>query len=125
VSRTLVRAVALLFALLLPCAAAVHAAGNKSAAPNRFGAIAYHRESQSWGVGYDTARARDAELVALKECGRRECLVVHKFKNGCAALAAGAKSFAAASGATRDEAETKALNRCGAGCAQLAWGCTR
>ena len=119
-----VRAAAL-FALLLACAAAAHAAGNKSAAPNRYGAIAYQRESQAWGVGYDTARARDAEIVALRECGRRDCVVVHKFKNGCAALVSSAKAFVTASGATRDEAETKALNRCGAGCTPLAWGCTR
>jgi hypothetical protein len=40
--------------------------------------------------------------------------VIHKF-NGCAALADGPKS-GGASGATRDEAETKALRRSGGGC---------
>ena len=112
----------LLFGLLL---ALPLDAARPSPVPNRYGAIAYHRASQSWGLSYDTARARDAEVAALKQCGQRECLVVHKFKNGCAALAANARTFAAASGATRDEAETKALNRCGAGCTALAWGCTR
>ena len=97
----------------------------KSAVPNRFGAIAYHRASQSWGVSYDTARERDASLAALQQCANRECEVVHKFKNGCAALADGPKAWAASSGATRNEAETKALKRCGAGCKALAWGCTR
>jgi hypothetical protein len=100
-------------------------AAKPSATPNRYGAIAYHRASQAWGVSYDTARARDAELAALKQCGQRECLVIHKFKNGCAALASGPKAFATASGATRDEAETKAGLRCGEGCTPLAWGCTR
>ena len=100
-------------------------AAKQAAIPNRFGAIAYHRASQSWGVSYDTARARDAELAALKQCGQRECVVIHKFKNGCAALVDGSKSFATASGATRDEAETKALKRCGADCKPLAWACTR
>jgi len=114
----------LALAIVLFSGFAVQAA-KQSATPNRYGAIAYHRASQSWGVSYDTARARDAEVAALKQCGQRECLVVHKFKNGCAALAASAKSFAAASGATREEAETKALGRCGAVCAPLAWGCTR
>jgi ribosomal protein L12E/L44/L45/RPP1/RPP2 len=111
------------FALLL-FISSVEAA-KQSAIPNRFGAIAYHRASQSWGVSYDKARARDASLEALKQCGHRECEVVHKFKNGCAALADGAKAAAAASGATRDEAETKALRRCGAGCRPIAWACTR
>jgi hypothetical protein len=100
-------------------------AAKKTAVPNRFGAIAYHRASQSWGVSYDKARARDASVEALKQCGQRECEVVHKFKNGCAALADGPKTFATSSGATRDEAETKALKRCGANCNPVAWACTR
>ena len=100
-------------------------AAKQSAVPNRFGAIAYHRASQSWGVSYDKARARDASVEALKQCGHRQCEVIHKFRNGCAALADGPKAAAAVSGATRDEAETKALKRCGAGCKVLAWACTR
>ena len=105
-------------------------AAKQSATPNRFGAIAYHRASQSWGAGYDFARARDANVAALKQCGHHQCEVMHKFKNGCAALADGTKIQAAASGATRDEAETRALRRCGevnraANCTLVAWACTR
>jgi hypothetical protein len=105
-------------------------AANKSAVPNRYGAIAYHRESQSWGLSFDKARARDANVQALQQCGRKQCEVVHKFKNGCAALAEGPKISVAVSGATRDEAETKTLRRCaekngGKECTVLAWGCTR
>ena len=113
------------FVLAFPAQAA-----KQSATPNRFGAIAYHRASQSWGVSYNTPRARDASVEALKQCGHRQCEVVHKFKNGCAALADGPKAPAAASGATRDEAETKALGRCSklnnaASCNMVAWACTR
>lgn len=102
----------------------------RSAEPNRFGAIAYYRASQSWGVGYNFARARDANVEALKQCGHGKCEVVHKFRNGCAALADGPKIHAAASGATRDEAETKTLRRCTetnkqASCTLIAWACTR
>ena len=100
-------------------------AAKQSPIPNRLGAIAYHRASQSWGLSYDTPRARDASVAALRQCSHRECEVVHKFKNGCAALADGPKAAAASSGATRDEAETKALKRCGAGCKPIAWACTR
>lgn len=105
-------------------------AATKSMAAGRYGAIAYHRESQSWGLSYDKAKARDASIEALKQCGRKQCEVVHKFSNGCAALAEGPKTFAAMSGATRDEAETKTLRRCserngGKDCTVLAWGCTR
>ena len=121
------RGVVVLFALLLifPVQAA-----KQSAVPNRYGAVAYHRASQSWGVSYDTARARDASVEALRQCGHRECEVVHKFRNGCAALADGPKIHAAASGATRDEAETKTLRQCsakngGKTCTRVAWACTR
>ena len=104
-------------------------AAKQSAAPNRFGAIAYHRASQSWGVSYDKARARDARVEALKQCGNGKCEVIHKFKNGCAALADGPKIQAVASGATRDEAETRTLRRCaevnrGASCNVIVWACT-
>jgi hypothetical protein len=118
------RGLALVVALLLSFTVQ---AAKQSPTPNRFGAIAYERASKSWGISYDKTRARDAELEALRQCGGKRCVVVHKFKNGCAALVDGpnAKSPAAASGATRDEAETKALKRCGTDCAALAWGCTR
>ena len=104
--------------------------GKRSAEPNRFGAIAYNRASQSWGVGFNFARARDANVEALKECGHGKCEVVHKFRNGCAALADGPKVHAAASGATREEAQTRSLRRCTelnkqATCNLVAWACTR
>jgi len=113
----------------LPAAAQTKPA-KRSAEPNRFGAIAYARGSQSWGVGFNFARARDANVEALKQCGNGKCEVVHKFRNGCAALADGPKVHAAASGATRDEAETKTLRRCAelnkqASCDLVAWACTR
>ena len=116
---------AILVVVLFPVEAA-----KQSAVPNRFGAIAYHRTSQSWGVGYNHARERDASLEALKQCGNAKCEVVHKFKNGCAALADGPKTHFSASGATRDEAETKTLRRCAevnkaASCNLIAWACTR
>jgi hypothetical protein len=107
--------------LILPVEAA-----KQASVPNRFGAIAFHRESQSWGVSFDQPRARDAAVAALKQCNHARCEVVHRFKNGCAALVDGPKEAFAASGATRDEAETKALKRCAsARCKPLAWACTR
>ena len=111
--------------LILLFAAIPAEAAKQAAVPNRFGAIAYHRASQSWGLSTDKAQAREASVEALKQCGHRECEVIHKFKNGCAALADGPKAAATSSGATRDEAETKALKRCGAGCKPIAWACTR
>ena len=101
-------------------------AAKQSAVPNRFGAIAYHRDTQSWGVAFDKPRARDAAVEALKQCAQQRCEIVQRFKNGCAALADGPKAAFASSGATRDEAETKALKRCASErCKVVAWACTR
>lgn len=118
---------ALLACLLAPSNATAAGEGKKlSPAPNRFGAIAHHRPSRSWGVSHDFARQRDASVEALRQCAHRNCEVVHKFKNGCAALADGPAKAAVASGVTRAEAETRALKRCGGeGCSVLAWACTR
>src|SRR5689334_25026904 len=93
--------------LVLPAEAA-----KQSSIPNRFGAIAYHRVSQSWGVSFDKARARDAAVEALRQCGHQRCEVVHRLKNGCGALVDGPKVANGASGATRDEAEPKAVKPC-------------
>jgi hypothetical protein len=126
-----IRAVLLAGALVVALPAAANTkTGKRSVEPNRFGAIAYYRGSPSWGVGFNFARARDANVEALKQCGHGKCEVVHKFRNGCAALADGPKVHAAVSGATRDEAETKAMRRCTelnkqASCTLVAWACTR
>ena len=114
-----------IFLLFLAFLAFAAEAAKPSKVPNRYGAIAYHRDSQSWGVSFDKLRARDAAVEALRQCGEQRCEVVHRFKNGCAALVDGPKAAFASSGATRDEAETKALKRCGSGCKSIAWACTR
>jgi hypothetical protein len=122
---------ALLLALPLAQPQQVRADTKKqSSTPNRFGAIAFHRPAQAWGVAYDFARARDANVHALKQCVNPQCEVVHRFRNGCAAIADGSRAFAAASGATRTEAEAKAQRKCNEqnknqSCNVLAWACTR
>ena len=100
-------------------------AAKQTAAPNRFGAIAYHRASQAWGVSFDQERARDAALEALRQCGHARCEIVVRLRNGCGAVANGPRKFAAGRGATREEAETKALKGCGAGCDIVVWACTK
>lgn len=110
------------------CAAllAVPIAAAESKKPSYYGAIAYHRDSQSWGTSHEAKTARDAKVGALQRCGDRRCEVVIAIRNGCGALADGPKRPAAAAGATRDEAETKALRKCGGpACRIVAWACTR
>jgi hypothetical protein len=51
---------------------------------------------------------------------------VANFRNACGALARGPKKYFPATGATRQEAETKALRLCAATeCEVTAWACTK
>jgi hypothetical protein len=108
-----------ILALVPPCANAQ----GKSAPIH--GAIAYHRDSASYGYAVDRKTARDAKVEALKQCGRSDCEVVASFQNGCSAVANGPKRFKAANGAVRQEAEAKALRLCGERCQIVVWACTR
>ena len=89
------------------------------------GAIAYHRASGSYGYAIDRTSARDAKTEALRQCGHEKCEVVTTFRGACGAVANGPKRFAAMSGVTRQEAETKALRKCGDACEVAVWACTR
>ena len=100
-------------------------AADKSARNSLHGAIAYHQTSGSIGWATDRRTSREASIEALKQCGHEQCVVVASVTRNCAALAKNPKKFAVQKGATRQEAETKALARCGAGCEIAVWTCTR
>lgn len=91
------------------------------------GAIARQPDTGAFGYSYDWPTARDAEISALDECGDPRCVVAVSFSSGCGALAIGARGAHAERGATRAEAETRALAACAdaASCQILAWACTR
>ena len=91
-----------------------------------FGAIAYHQDSGSVGYSYDFGSSREARTEALKQCNHLKCEVILGFRSACAALAKTPKKSAAMTGATRQEAEAKALRKCGAkDCEVLVWACTK
>ncbi len=91
-----------------------------------YGAIALQRGTGQFGYAYDAATSRAAKLEALKQCADPRCEVVASFSNACGALARGPKKYFPATGATRQEAETKALRLCAAkDCELTAWACTK
>ena len=91
-----------------------------------YGAIALQRETGQFGYAYDSATSRAAKIEALKQCTDPRCEVVAAFSNACGALARGPRQYFPATGATRPEAETKALRRCAAReCEIAAWACTK
>ena len=89
------------------------------------GAIAYHAASNSTGYAVDRRTSREARVEALSQCGHQRCEIIATLRSNCAAVAKGAKKIVTEKGATRQEAETKALRRCGEACEIAIWACTR
>ena len=94
------------------------------------GAIALQRETGQLGYAYAATTSRAAKIEALKQCEHPRCEVVASFSNACGGLARnparGPKGYFPATGATRQEAETKALRLCAArDCEVAAWACTK
>jgi hypothetical protein len=95
-----------------------------------YGAIALQRDTGQLGYAYDAVTSRAAKIEALKQCAHPRCEVVTSFSNACGGLAReparGPKGYFHATGATRQEAETKALRLCAAKeCELTAWACTK
>jgi hypothetical protein len=113
-----------LLALLVASAPCI-AANPTKAKTTYYGAIAYHAASGSFGWASDRRTSRDARIEALEQCGRQECVVVATLTRSCGALAKDSKKFIVQKGATRKEAETKAMGKCGPQCEIAVWTCTR
>ena len=114
-------------ALVLALAFSAQAAlAKKTAKKSAHGAIALQSESGQLGYAYAADSARAAKVEALNQCGNARCEVVLSFNNACGALARGPKKYFTATGATRQEAETKALRQCADNsCTVAAWACTK
>ena len=103
-------------------AAATEARKPRAAA---FGAIAHHPKGTEVGWASDRRTSREAGAEALKQCGHARCEIAITVQNACAALARGPKQVRAQKGVSRQEAEARALSRCGEGCDVVAWTCTK
>jgi len=109
---------------VIAAAAPVHAA--KQPKKQAFGAIAYEPDRRAAGYSYDFKSDRDARVEALKRCAEPGCVVLVSFRNACGAVAHGPGKPHAATGATRAEAEAKALRACGnKACEVVGWACTK
>lgn len=118
-----VRLIAATFALAVIAPSAGLAAGPKKAPLT--GALAYHRESGSFGYSVNAKDSHTAKVTALKLCGHPKCEVVASLSKDCGAVANGPVKFVASRGATRQEAETRALRLCGERCEIVGWACPR
>lgn len=121
-AHSAVRLLAATFSLAM--VALPHAVG---AAPKNppTGALAYHRDSGSFGYAVNARDSRSARIAALKQCGHPKCEIVASLSKDCGAVANGPKKFVASRGATRQEAEARALRLCGENCEVVGWACPR
>jgi len=87
-----------------------------------WGAIAYDSKSGAFGYAVDRKTRREAESDAFRQCG--DCSVIKTFRDNCGAVAERPGKFAWEIGASREIAEKKALQKCGAGCKIAVWACT-
>ncbi len=108
------------------------AAGDADAQTRRthyaYGAIAYHRSTDSVGYAYDYPTERAASVAALNQCGQPNCSVVIAFRSACGAvaIAPSKKQPVGGRGVSAQEAESHALKACGLDtCHIVAWACTR
>ncbi len=111
----------------LVAAPALDAAATETRKPRAaaFGAIAHHPRGAEVGWATDRRTSREAGAEALKQCGHPRCEIAITVQNACAALARGPKQVKAQKGVSRQEAEARALSRCGEGCEVVAWTCTK
>jgi hypothetical protein len=119
-SNQLLRSVLTGALLFISCPALSKA---KTAPPT--GALAYHRDSGSFGYSVNAKDSRTARIAALNLCGHPKCEIVASLSKDCGAVANGPKRFVASRGATRQEAETRSLRLCGDGCSIVGWACPR
>ncbi len=124
--QSAMRTALLHLALVAAVACMAQPALARAAKKGAHGAIALQRDTGRFGYAADALTSRAAKLEALKQCADPRCEVVASFSNACAALARGPKGYFPATGAVRQEAETKALRLCTAReCELVAWACTR
>jgi len=122
-ARRAVRSLAAMLALVLLAVLPAREAASKSPPPT--GALAYHRDSGSFGYAVNEKDSRSARIAALKQCAHPKCEIVASLSKDCGAVANGPRKFVASRGATRQEAETRALRQCGERCEIVGWACPR
>ena len=124
------RSFAIAAALLAFSLLATDAAAARVGKRQLFGSIAYNSKSGAYGYAVDLKTKREAETEAFRQCG--DCDVIKTFRDACGAIADRPRkldkpkkpAFVWETGASREIAERKALQKCGAECKIAVWACT-
>lgn len=95
-----------------------------------YGAIAYSKQTHSWGASVSSADKASAEKSAMDFCTQQGagCVVVDSFSNACIAVASGAKDTiiwarAWTAAAARVKAQSDCAKKTGDSCAIQFWQC--
>lgn len=99
----------------------------KAGRTGNHGALAYESTSGAFGYSFDFPTSRQAKEAALVQCANPKCIVMVNIKNACAAIVQGPKRPFNSQGATREEAEARAMKKCAdeAKCKPVGWVCTK
>ena len=110
--------------LLVAFAFSLDAAAARYGKRQLWGSIAYSTKTGAYGYAVDRKTKRDAEAEAFRICGTN-CDLLRTFRDSCGAIAEKPKRFVWETGASREIAERKALQKCGgAECKIAVWACT-
>lgn len=83
------------------------------ACTNTYGAIAYGRNSASWGMAYNYSSQSAANAQAQAECRSSDCSIVAQWANSCGAIATSRDGAAGwATSTTGELAQAQALLSC-------------
>ncbi|WP_081615325.1 DUF4189 domain-containing protein [Rhizobium freirei] len=97
----------------------------------QFGAIAYSRDTGSYGSSHNYSSRAGAEEEALSACSSYadDCRVVVYFRNACGALAVGSeRGYGWGWSARRNQARDIAIANCeenDSGCHVVSWTCSK
>lgn len=116
------RTFAIAAALLVFSVLATDAAAARFGKRQLWGSIAYSSKSGVFGFAVDRKTKRDAEAEAFRQCG--DCDVIRTFRDSCGVIAEKPRKFVWETGASREIAERKALQKCGGECRIAVWACT-
>jgi len=105
--------------------------GMPASASDLYAAIAYSKEANRWGYGFNFLTLQEAKNRAIDRCGDVNCRVVVWVRNGCCALAVGDGGQHGWSYRYGDYARSEAMNRslteCSSrttNCRVVAWTCS-
>src|SRR5258706_14079188 len=122
-SMTRLRSVIIMLAALAGLALAPAAARADCTPGDCWGAVAYG-PGGAWAYAVNHPTRDAAGQAAQAECGNT-CTNVLTFHNSCGAYATSSSAYGWGNASTREDAEERALQECGAGCTVRVWGCTQ